>query len=415
MLRLYIKSPQILLAAQYIPDASLRSFILYLEDNGYATKTIHDYLIAVIHFALWQHQLDHSCTNILPDDKAQFIDLHLPNCQCPEGFSSHKKTHAAALSHWLREVVQCDEASADLSEQDKLVMRFDHYLRDIAGLSPATCSYRCRYASEFLAWTHTQQSIPLDSLTTEHLSSFICLRATQVSLATTAVIACSLNSFLRFLSAQGFCRFKAALCIPRPKLLYSLPGKQALSTDELNRLLNAIDRDYPVGKRDYAITRCLSDLGLRTADVAKLTLENIDWRNKVITMDPGKSHRQHKLPIPDTLMDALIDYVTNARPQTQTRHIFVYHRAPFGQPVNPSTVRGVVRRAFTKAGFEPSQSQVHRLRHTMATRLLDSGVSLKIIADVLGHQCIDTTTRYTYINRQALQSIALPWPGGIAS
>jgi site-specific recombinase XerD len=319
------------------------------------------------------------------------------------------------LSHWLREVVQCDRETTDLSEQAKLVIALDHYLRDIAGLSSATRLYRCRYASEFLAWLHTKQLIPLDSLTTEHLSTFICLRATQVSLATTAAIASSLNRFLRFLSTQELCQFKTKLYVPRPKLLYRLPDKQALSAAELNLLLSGIDRNYPVGKRDYAITRCLSDLGIRTADVAKLTLDGIDWRNKVITMAPGKSRRQHKLPIPDTLMAALIDYITNARPETKTRYIFVYHRAPFGQPIKPSTVRGVVRSAFSKAGFEPSQSQVNRLRHTMATRLLDSGVPLKIIADVLGHQCIDTITRYTFVNRQELQTIALPWPRGTSS
>jgi site-specific recombinase XerD len=415
MFELYIQSPQVLAVAQQIPAAGMLTFIHYLEDNGYSSKTIHEYLGAVIHVSLWKHQQSCSCTDITALDKANFIELHLPNCQCLKALPRNKKSCAAALSLWLREIVPSASESADFSEHDKLVITFDHYLDDIAGLSSATRLYRCRYAREFLKWTHTNQSIPLTSLTAVHLSTFICLRATQVSLATTAAIACSINSFLRFLSAQGLCQFKTELYVPRPKLLFRLPDKQALSVVELTLLLTAIDRHYPVGKRDYAITRCLADLGIRTADVAKLTLDSIDWRNKVITLAPGKSRKQHKLPIPNTLMAALIDYITNGRPQTKTRYIFVYHRAPFGQPVKPSTVRGIVRRAFSKAGFEPSQSQVHRLRHTMATRLLDNGVPLKIIADVLGHQCLDTITRYTFVNRQALQAIALPWPGETSS
>lgn len=416
MLKSYNYSPLLLSEAELIPAASMHIFIQYLEDNGYSPKTIHGYLGAVIHFAHWQHQQAGLCsTEITILDKANFIDLHLPNCQCPKAFPRSKKVCGAALSHWFREVLQFDSTTVDLSDQDKLVLAFEHYLKEVAGLAFATCLYRRRYANEFLTWLHTNQSIHLDSLTVEHLSAYVCFRAKEVSLATTAVIACSLNSFLRFLSVQGLCQFKGSFCIPRPKLLHCLPDKKSLSAEELTLLLNAIGRNYPVGKRDYAMTRCLSDLGIRTSEVANLTLDDIDWRTKVLTVNSGKSRRQHKLPIPDTLMGALIDYIRNGRPETITRHIFVFHRAPFGKPVNTTTIRCAVRRAFARAGFDSSQSQVHRLRHTMATRLLMNEVPLKTIADILGHKSIDTTTRYTYINRKELQSIALPWPGGIES
>jgi site-specific recombinase XerD len=415
MLQSYIHSPQLLLAAASIPNSSMQLFIQHLEDNGYSTKTIHDYLGAAIHFAYWMHERSISSANATIVDKADFINFHLPNCQCMNHFVSNKKVCAAALSHWLREVVKPNAITPPLSKQDKLIMEFDNYLKEIAGLSSATRLYRRRYVYEFLAWLQTAQSTPLASINIEHLSAFICLRATQVSLATTAAIACSINSFLRFLSAQGHCQITAGLCVPRPKLMHCLPDKKSMSKDELHLLLNSIDRGYSVGKRDYAITRCLSDLGIRTSEVANLTLDDIDWRNKVITVNSGKSRRQHKLPIPDTLMAAFIDYLTNGRPITNTRQLFVYHRAPLGKPVKATTVRAVVRRAFSSAGFNSSQSQVHRLRHTMATRLLKNNVPLKTIADVLGHQSIDTTIRYTYVDQDALRTIALPWPGGSKS
>jgi site-specific recombinase XerD len=401
--------------AKLIPDTSMNFFIHYLEDNGYASKTIHNYLGAVIHFFHWQHQQSGIYKKLTKLDKFNFVNLHLPNCQCFKVFPKSKNNCSAALSHWLRQVTEVNDTEVNLSENDKLVQTFEHYLKDVAGLSSATCLYRCRYAKEFLIWTHYNQLIPLDSLTVEHLSTFICYRATKVSLASIAVIACSLNSFLRFLTSQGLCHFSIEFYVPRPKQLYCLPDKKSLSEEELNLLLKAIDNKDPIGKRDYAITRCLLDLGIRTSEVANITLDDIDWRNKVITINPGKSRRQHKLPIPATLMEALIDYIKNGRPETKTRHVFVFHHAPVGQPVNITTIRGVVRRAFAKAGFESSQSQVHRLRHTMATRLLMNEVPLKTIADILGHQSIDTTTRYTHINLKELQSIASPWPGEIES
>jgi len=76
-----------------------------------------------------------------------------------------------------------------------------------------------------------------------------------------------------------------------------------------------------------------------------------------------------------------------------------------------STVREALRRAFARAGFKDSESQVHRLRHTMATRLLLNGLSIKTIADVLGHLSINTTIRYTHVDRPLLAAVAMPWPG----
>jgi site-specific recombinase XerD len=158
------------------------------------------------------------------------------------------------------------------------------------------------------------------------------------------------------------------------------------------------------------MARCLVDLGIRTSDVAQLSLDRIDWRHGCLTLEPGKSKRERSLPIPATTSSALIDYVRNGRPSTQDRQVFVHHRAPLGQGVLASTVRGALRRGYTRAGFKDSESQPHRLRHTMATRLLQGGHSLKLIADVLGHQSIDTTTRYTHVDRPSLSAVAMPWP-----
>lgn len=200
MLQTYCKSPLLLSAAKHIPAASMQIFIQFLEDNGYSTKSIQTYLNAVIHFSYWKHKQSLSCTEVTIIDKSHFIDSLLPSCQCSIAFICDKKICAAALSHWLREVVQPNAPVTSLSHNGKLVMQFDTYLKEIAGLAASTREYRCRYAHELLAWLETKQSVPLDTLNIEHLSDFICLRATQVSLVTTAVIACSINSFLRFLS-----------------------------------------------------------------------------------------------------------------------------------------------------------------------------------------------------------------------
>jgi len=318
----------------------------------------------------------------------------------------------AALNRWINVICPPSKSSQCLSNNEKLVLSFDRYLEDVAGLSHSTRHQRRQISLSFLNWLSSRPSIKLKALCSSNIADYISERALLgASQGTLAVTACSINRLLRFLSATGACPVAPSIYIPRPKSIEVIPTTPALTLGESDRLLNAFDRTYSVGKRDYAMARCLSDLGVRTSDVAQLTLDDIDWHHGFILLRSGKSRRSRKLPMPETLQEAIIDYLCNARPSTPSRALFVYHRAPEGEAVLPSTVRGVIRRAFERAGFPASASQVHRLRHTVATRLLDHGNSIKDIADIMGHQCLETTIRYTFVSRQALLAIALPWPG----
>jgi len=382
----------------------------FLTDNGYVSTSISQYLAVVIHFSWWQRQRRRDCRRISAQDKTNFIVQHLPVCQCPRSFPRSKKGVAAALSHWITLAGLFNGEPIQISGHDNLVKTYDCFLKDVVGLSSATRDYRCRYAKVFLTWIAQNLATQLDTLTFLQLSSFVSYRADTVSRASLTVITSSLNCFLRFLSVQGRCPVSLDICVPHPKSMVNLPVSKPLSNEELNRLLVEIDRSKPVGKRDYAIIRCLSDLGMRAGEVSRINLDNIDWHNKVLTLTYTKQRKQRKLPIPDTLMAALVDYIMVGRPDTKTRAVFVYHRAPLGMPVKQSTICGVVKRVFTKAGISPSRGQSHGLRHMVASRLLEKEVPLKIIADVLGHQCIDTTIRYTWVDRNTLQNVALPWP-----
>lgn len=407
MFQTYVKSKSFRCAAARLPQSELAEFIQYFQDLGYAHKTIHRYLCAVIHFADWMTKRGMSCSDATARDKREFVRHRMSDLSSSGLFMHNKNTYAAALSHWIRHLANDVEI---LSTNNKLVEEFDCYLREVAGLAKSTRIYRCRNVREFLNWHASPGSTQINDIQLTHLSSFAQLRATQVSLVTTAGIACSLNSFIRFLLARGYCKFAEGTRVPRPKLLHRTPSNKSLTATELSSLLDCIDRVDPSGKRDYAITRCLIDLGLRTSEVANIYLADIDWRASQLTLHVGKTKRQLVFPMREPLLDAFMDYVLHARPETASKHLFVYHRAPLGRSIKPTTVRAVVRRVFVKAGFTPEQSQVHRLRHAMATRLLTNKVPLKTIANVLGHQSINTTLRYTYVDKTSLGTIAMPWP-----
>jgi integrase/recombinase XerD len=407
MFKIYVKSHSFRCAAARLPQSELTAYIQYFQDNGYAHKTIHRYLCAVIHFNDWLITRGISYNAVTVRDKREFICERMRRPCSERLFMHNKSTYAAAISHWIKYLANDVEI---LSTNNILIKEFDRYLDKVAGLASSTRLYRCRNVREFLNWFTLSDLTQINAIELKHLSAFVQLRTTQVSLATVAATACSLNSFIRFLVARGYCELAADTRVPRPKLLHRTPGNKSLTTPELSLLLDSIDLTIPIGKRDYAITRCLIDLGVRTSEVASIYLADIDWRASQLTIRVGKTRRQLVFPMREALLEAFMDYVLHARPETTSKHLFVHHRAPLGRGIKVTTVRAVVRRVFFKAGFTPEQSQVHRLRHAMATRLLTSKVPLKTIADVLGHQSINTTLRYSYVDKTSLSTIAMPWP-----
>jgi len=413
MLSTYLSCSSLLAEASCIRYPHVSRYLGFLEDRGYAHGTIRQYLSAVVHFEAW-YRIQSTTLNQNPVQAVdEFIRQHLPDCQCPKSYYRNKNSIQAALKHWLLIRFKISK-SCYLPSLPLLVTLYDQYLENVAGLSPATRLYRRRHALNFLNWLKAH-SIKLKQLSATHIGDYITAVASSKTAATTGVMTTSLKSFINFLISQDNCSVVWNSSLQRPKSIHAMLETHPLNNEELKRFLATFDLNRPIGKRDYAMARCLVDLGIRTSDVAKLSLDQIDWRHGKVTLAPGKTRRERSLPLPQTTTLALIDYVRRVRPVTSDRHVFVYHRAPRGRGIEACTVRGAMRCAFRRAGFDKAESQVHRLRHSMASRLLQRGNSLKLIADILGHLSINATMRYTHVDRSMLAEVSMPWPGSIES
>jgi integrase len=141
-----------------------------------------------------------------------------------------------------------------------------------------------------------------------------------------------------------------------------------------------------------------------------LTLDDIDWRQGVVTILAGKGRRERLLPLPASLGQAITAYLRQGRTASADRHLFLRHSGPIRTPLTCHLITNMLRRASARAlGRSVS---THTLRHTAATRMRCAGHSVKGIADVLGHRCVDTTMIYVKLDIEALRAVALPWPGG---
>ncbi len=215
-----------------------------------------------------------------------------------------------------------------------------------------------------------------------------------------------LRSLLRFLYLKGFTDTEVARAVP------PLPGwKDAavpprLSNAQVTTLLDSCDRAATTGMRDYAMLALMARLGLRAAEVAGLSLDDVRWRAGEVVVR-GKARREDCLPLPAEVGDAVAGYLIQARPRVESRTMFLTVMAPY-RPLRPTAVSQIVWRQSVRAGLAPMRA--HRLRHALATDLLDRGVRLPEIAQVLRQRDLATAAGYAKVDHSALRELALPWP-----
>ena len=298
---------------------------------------------------------------------------------------------------------------------DSELREYCDYANEVCGLAPATLVSRRQWIGRFLAHEFPKGRLDVSQLAPKRIREFFTSQCQGYRPGTAHVVATAIRSYLRFRALRHADPVESLLAAVPSAACWRLAAlPEYLEADELTSLTAAFDRNQPQHQRDYAIIRCLIDLGLRSCEVAALHLDDIDWKNGTLTVRAGKSQRSDVLPLPSITGQAIAEYLHNARPATESRAVFVRHRAPLQLPVNASVIRSVVRQAATRSGLADRLHGPHRLRHSAATRMLRGGATLKEIADVLRHRSLDTTAIYAKVDVPRLAAIAQPWPGGAA-
>ena len=182
------------------------------------------------------------------------------------------------------------------------------------------------------------------------------------------------------------------------------------NTEALQLLLTAINRETSNGKRDYVIFMLAIYLGLRIGDILHLQFKNIDWEKSTIQISQVKTDELLSLPLTTDLVWALIDYIRDGRPETDSPFIFVRHCAPFQAFCSNNNFHYQMRKYAALAGITPPSSKLyglHSIRHTFATNLLKEGTSLSLISEFLDHNGASATPVYLKVDDEHLRICAL--------
>ena len=289
-----------------------------------------------------------------------------------------------------------------------LVGRYRVWLVEDRGLAARTVGRYEMTARRFLASRASATGgCGAEGLSGVDVTGFLLAECSRVSVGSAKGRVAELRSLLRFLFVEGLTATALAAAVPPVAGWRDTALPPTLSRVQVTAMLDSCDRATVTGCRDFAILMVLARLGLRAAEAAGLTLDDLDWRAGEVVVR-GKGRRDDRLPLPVDVGEAIAAYVGGSRPRVACRAVFLTRYAPM-RAMAPVTVSKVAVAASRRAGLAEAVP-AHRLRHGLAADMLRHGAVLADISQVLRHRDLATTAIYAKVDHAALRELALDWP-----
>jgi len=289
---------------------------------------------------------------------------------------------------------------------DPLLAEYRVWMVGDRGLAPLTV---LRYENLAVRFLDGVGDRPLGSLTGRDVSGFLLAETARVSVGSAKGRVAEMRSLLRFLFLSGRTEHALAASVPPVAGWHDKGVPRGAKAPDVARLLAACDRATLTGSRDLALLTLVARLGLRSAEVARLELDDIDWRAGEFIVR-GKARRVDRLPLVTEVGETLAGWLRR-RPVTESRQVFLTTKAPI-RDIRPALVSETLRRVCERCGVEVIGA--HRLRHGLATDMLRRGASLVEVGQVLRHRDIATTAVYAKVDIDNLRRLAQRWPGAPA-
>jgi site-specific recombinase XerD len=376
-------------------------FAAYLAEQGHSHRSVQGHLQRIRHMSRWL--------------AAEGLDVAQLTPLTVEEFLAERRRQGRTVMispRGSRPLLGYLEGLGVLPPEDRvrtsmelLLEDFRAYLLGERGLQANTALLYENAARLFLAERSEPLGDDLARLTGAEITAFVLDRSRRRSVKTASNVISALRALLAFLHLRGDTPRSLVAAVPSvARRAGSLP--RGLDAAQVQLLLESCDRDSAVGRRDLAVIKLLARLGLRAGEVARLGLDDVDWRAGEIVV-VGKGPRLERLPLPDDVGEAIVDYLREDRRRVCCRALFLRSLAPL-VGLSSAGVTAIVARAGARAGLAPTGA--HRLRHTAATEMLRTGASLPDIGQVLRHRRLQSTAVYARVDRHRLKTLAPPWP-----
>lgn len=400
----YVTAPLLLQRTTYLES---------LESAGYSKShlvTIAEYQLHAIDIL----RLDKNQTvgdRQLHDAADKWVDLRKDGIHANTSGKSRRRTFLECVGPWLAHLgwLRLDD---DNFPGKSIVRAFLEWGKLHKGYSDATCRVSNCCLRLFMMYLF-EKGIKLNRLLPAHVDSFIMDRAERFHWRRITLIqrVNGLRVFLEYCSDNGICPKNVAQSVITPKMYPEEDVPSYLPWDSLKALLQERGKHTNARDiRDHAVLLIFATYGIRSGELARLKLDDIDWRRETITITRTKNRRMQVFPLNKTVGDSIIEYLRKARPQgLPHRTVFLSLTSPI-RPMTPSSLYGVVSARINAMKASVKHKGPHCLRHSCATHLVNSGLSFKEVSDLLGHKQMDSTYTYAKIDFASLKSVSdLRW------
>jgi integrase/recombinase XerD len=379
----------------------------WLRSRGYSEFSIRNHVVRVARLCRWlQQRRGHGFSRIGQRDLRAAYEHFRTRWIAVAGV-------ARILGRFLAERQRLRlEPAKPLSRAERELQSFAAYLREVRGLSSSTVLGHCRRIRPFLQFLKfDERPAALGRVGPTQIDAFLCQAAKTNNRFSMQHVVASLRTFLRRLHAEGVLRhpLHRQIDTPRTYRLEQLP--RAWPWDQVMALLRSVDRSNQTGLRDFTLLYLAANYGLRSGELVRLTLKDIDWRAGTLTIRQTKTRQTLLLPLSDEGQAVLARYLSTGRLRTACRELFLRRKAPVG-PLAATAVHDILERRVDLSGLRLPRLGSHGLRHSFAVHLLRQGVSLHTIGAALGHREGESTAVYLRLAIDDLRDVGLPVPQG---
>ena len=367
-------------------------YLLWMISSGYADKTIKRNEKILGHFVCFtqRHRIswDHAFCS-------QNIDQFHKSTRC----------ELTAVRGFCRYLVKQKRIVAPIEKEKyqlaSIYEAYLHYYATARQVSNRRIQSIRRVLAAFDDYLETNK-IKLTGLTIEHIDAFFAQFNGGFSPATCKVYRSMIRGFLSYLYHQRkiLKRDLAPLVVGAPMFAQAKPPT-FLRADEVKKLFDNIDCCSQSGLRTYAMLQLAYTLGLRPVEICQITLDDISFRKAKLSINRRKCHNALNLPLPEVTIKAIAAYIIGARPQSDLRTLFLSLMPPYG-PITPTVVTHHFKVHMQKVN---PAATVYWLRHTYAQNLLQAGVSLYEIKELMGHDSIESTRKYLLIHIKLMREV----------
>jgi len=387
----------------------VEGFRSFLIERGYTEGTVYGQLKVLSLLGRWMEVRGLEVSEL----SAPGIEEFLAEMRSARGLRrADRCTALQVLEHLVEQGVVARPAPVPKSESELLLDDYRDWMRRERGLADATMRRYESTAGRFLAQRAVGADGPAMGVTSVEVSSFLLAESARCSVGAAKGRVAELRSLLRYLFVRGMTATPLAAAVPPVAGWRDTGIPPTVSPEDVQALLDSCDLGTPNGVRDFAIIALVARLGLRSIEVARMELDDINWRTGEVTIR-GKARRLDTMPLPVEVGKAVASYLVDARPSVDPaqRRLFLTGRAPRAA-IRADLVGDVVERACRRVGL--TRVGPHRLRHALARQMLAHGVVLTDISQVLRHRDLATTAIYAKVDLDSLRMVARPWPDAAA-